>query len=134
MNKRSESPSMDQWLREAKADSTSSKCGMYLFHNGIVRESAKAKVRNGLENTLPVTGMLFSYDAEKVTAATEEARRMPGIYYVRVWLNHGVLQVGDDIMLVLIGGDIRPHVVDALQNLVGNIKNNCVKEEEVYRT
>ena len=35
-------------------------------------------------------------------------------------------------MLVLIGGDIRPHVVDALQFLVGEIKNHCVVEKESY--
>ena len=57
---------------------------------------------------------------------------MPGIGYVRVWLNEGELQVGDDIMLVLIGGDIRPHVVDALQFLVGRLKNECVRETEIF--
>ena len=40
--------------------------------------------------------------------------------------------MGDDIMLVLVGGDIRPHVIDALQALVGEIKNHCVVEQEVY--
>ncbi len=133
MNKNTEKPSMDQWLREAKADRDAAKCGMYLFHNGIVRESAKAKVRNGAEDTLPVSKMLFSYDEKKVAAAVQDARKLPGIYYVNVWLNEGELQVGDDIMLVLVGGDIRPHVLDALQILVGNIKTNCVKEEEVYK-
>ena len=57
---------------------------------------------------------------------------MPGIYHVRVWLNEGELLPGDDIMLVLIGGDIRPHVVDCLQSLVGQIKNECVVEQEKY--
>ena len=33
-------------------------------------------------------------------------------------------------MFVLIGGDIRPHVVEALQYLVGRIKNECVSETE----
>ena len=69
--------------------------------------------------------------AEKVAAAVEEARRMPGIYYVRVWLNEGRLDPGDDIMLVLVGGDIRPHVVDALQHLVGVLKSRCVFEREL---
>ena len=45
-------------------------------------------------------------------------------------MQSGELTVGDDIMLVLIGGDIRPHVVDALQSLVGTIKNECVSEVE----
>ena len=57
---------------------------------------------------------------------------MEGIYYIRVWLNEGELTLGDDIMLVLVGGDIRPHVIDALQALVGTIKNQCVVEQEVY--
>ena len=33
-------------------------------------------------------------------------------------------------MLVLVGGDIRPHVIDALQTLVGTLKNECVSERE----
>ncbi len=124
-------PSMDLWLKEAKMDPSASECGMYLFHNGVVRKTPKAQVRFGKEGEQPVTGMEFSYDRERVDAAVAEARRMPGIYYVRVWLNEGSLQVGDDIMLVLIGGDIRPHVVDALQALVGNLKDTCVSEREM---
>lgn len=125
-------PSMDEWLKEAKADERAADCGMYLFHNGVVRRSAKAKVRMGEENAGTVVGMEFSYDADKVAAAVENAEKMPGIAYVRVWLNEGRLNVGDDIMQVLIGGDIRPHVVDALQALVGEIKNHCVAEKEIF--
>ncbi|MBR0162501.1 MAG: molybdenum cofactor biosynthesis protein MoaE [Oscillospiraceae bacterium] len=128
-----ETPSMDRWLKEAKTDPLAQQCGMYLAHNGVVRETAKAKVRRGDENARAVAGMRFSADMEKVQAAIEETKAMDGIYYVRVWLNSGVLQLGDDIMLVLIGGDIRPHVVDALQALVGKIKNECVVEEELYQ-
>ena len=49
---------------------------------------------------------------------------------MRVWLNEGELKVGDDIMYVLVGGDIRPHVIDALQFLVEKIKTQCVVEIE----
>ena len=124
------SPSMDQWLAEAKADPSASRCGMYLAHNGVVREIAKAVVREGSSDTTPVTGMVFDYDQDKVQQAIEQAKAMPGIEYVRVWLNQGELSVGDDIMYVLVGGDIRPHVIDALQALVGEIKNHCVSEVE----
>ena len=125
-------PSLDIWLREAKREAGSCGCGMYLFHNGVVRESARAAVREGVKNTAPVRGMLFSYDAEKIEAAKAMTLAMPGVGYVRVWLNHGELCVGDDIMLVLVGGDIRPHVVDALQALVGEIKQHCVTETEIF--
>ena len=131
MNKKV-SPSMDVWLKEAKAHESAEKIGMYLTHNGIVRKSAKAKVRFGEENTKEVAGMLFSYDQEKVDQAIEETMQMEGIYYVKAWLNEGKLTLGDDIMYVLIGGDIRPRVVDALQFLVGKLKNECVEETEIY--
>ena len=124
-------PSIDAWLKEAKAHETAPLCGMYLTHNGTVRQTAKAKVRCGAEDTKEVTGMIFSYDEEKVNAVIADTCKMDGIYYIKVWLNEGRLQVGDDIMYVLIGGDIRPRVVDALQYLVGRVKNECVVETEL---
>ena len=123
-------PSMDAWLKEAKAHESAPKIGMYLVHNGTVRQSAKAKVRYGAENTQDVTGMHFSYDPEKVEAVIADTRKLEGIYYIQVWLNEGELNLGDDIMYVLIGGDIRPRVVDALNYLVGRIKDECVVETE----
>ena len=124
-------PSMDQWLKEAKAHESAPKIGMYLTHNGTVRQTAMAAVRYGAEDTQDVTGMIFSYDQEKVDAVLADARALEGIYYIRVWLNEGELKVGDDIMYVLIGGDIRPRVVDALHYIVGRIKNECVVEREL---
>ena len=125
-------PSMDVWLREAKTHESAPKIGMYLTHNGVVRQSAKAKVRYGEENTKEVAGMVFSYDKEKVDAVIADTYKMDGIYYIGLWLNEGELAVGDDIMYVLIGGDIRPRVVDALQYLVSRVKNECVTETEIY--
>ena len=126
-------PSMDAWLREAKVHESAPKIGMYLTHNGTVRQTAKAKVRYGAENTKEVTGMRFSYDQEKVDGIIADTYKMEGIYYIRVWLNEGELAMGDDIMYVLIGGDIRPRVIDALQYLVGRVKNECVQEVELYQ-
>ncbi len=123
-------PSMDAWLREAKAHPDADKVGMYLTHNGVVRGTAKARVRLGAQDAQPVTGMTFSYDEAKMEAAVAETLAMDGIYYARAWLNEGELAVGDDIMFVLVGGDIRPHVVDALQFLVGRLKSECVTELE----
>ena len=130
-NMKKESPSIDQWLKEAKAHESAPKIGMYLTHNGTVRQTAKAKVRYGVEDTREVTGMVFSYDEERVNAVIADTYKMEGIYYIKVWLNEGKLSMGDDIMYVLIGGDIRPRVVDALQYLVGRVKNECVVETEL---
>ena len=126
-----QSPSIDAWLKEAKVHESAPLCGMYLTHNGTVRQTAKAKVRYGAEDTQEVTGMIFSYDEEKVNEVIADTYKMDGIYYIKVWLNEGQLAMGDDIMYVLIGGDIRPRVVDALQYLVGRVKNECVVVTEL---
>ena len=126
------SPSMDEWLREAKKDPSAEKIGMYLTHNGVVRATARALAREGDTSAAPVSGMVFSYDREKVEAAIADTYKLDGVYYVRAWLNEGELSVGDDIMYILIGGDIRPHTVDALQYLVGRIKTECVTETETF--
>jgi len=124
------SPSMDEWLKEAKTDPDALQVGMFLVHNGVVRQTPKAKVRQGIDDGSMVTGMEFTYDAAMVDTAIAETYKRDGIFYVRVWLNEGHLELGDDIMYVLIGGDIRPHVVDALQFLVEKIKSKCVTEIE----
>lgn len=125
-------PRIDLWLREAKQSPYADKCGMFLTHNGVVRADAKSKVREGDQDAMPVTGMQFSYNETAVLEAIENAYQMPGIYFVKVWLNEGTLDVGDDIMFVLIGGDIRPRVIEALNELVGTIKTLCVEEIELY--
>ena len=123
-------PSIDEWLKEAKADPAALQQGMFLIHNGVVRRTPKAKVRQGIDDGSTVKGMEFAYDAAKVEAAVAEAYKMDGIFHVKVWLNEGHLEPGDDIMYVLVGGDIRPHVIDALQFLVGKLKSECVTEIE----
>ena len=124
-------PSMDQWLAEAKASENAARCGMFLTHNGVVRATAKAQVRAGEEKP-PVAQVDFSYDAEGLEAAIAEALTWDGVYYVKVWLNEGVCEVGQSLMYVLIGADIRPRCIDALQRLVGHIKNDLVVEREIY--
>lgn len=135
-------PSIDQWLAEAKRDPSASSVGMYLTHNGVVRATPRHVVRAeeydqtnsaDLRNT-EVVAVAFSYDAEELEQAIAEARTWDGVYYVRVWLNEGEVAVGESLMYVLLGADIRPHAIDALNRLVGHIKNNLVTETEIYNT
>ena len=129
--KKREAPSMDAWLKEAKRSGDLARMGMILVHNGVVREDARSRVREGDTEAKPVKGMRFSADGEKVRRAIEENLALPGIFFAKAWMNEGELAVGDDIMYVMVGGDIRPRVIDALQFLVGKIKNECVKEREI---
>ena len=123
---------VNTWLTEAKQHERAGKIGMYLMHNGVVRETPRIQVREGLEDARPVIAMEFRYDKERLDAAVTDTDKLPGIYYIRTWLAEGRLQVGDDIMYVLIGGDIRPHVMEALDYLVDRIKKECVSEKEIF--
>jgi len=74
--------------------------------------------------------MVLSVDREKLEQVLAEAATWEGVVAVRAWVNEGSLGVGDDIMSVLVAGDIREHVFDALQQLVRIIKTEVVAEEE----
>ena len=125
-------PSVEQLMAEAKKHESAAKCGMYLLHNGTVRESPKSKVREGADTDKKVKSLRFSYDDSILKEIISDGYKLEGIYYIKTWLNEGELEVGDDIMYVLVGGDIRPRVINALDYIVGRIKNECVEETEIY--
>jgi molybdopterin synthase catalytic subunit len=106
-----------------KAGPDAGRIGMILAHNGIVRGSSRAGE--------PVAAMDLSADAERFAQALAEARTWDGVVAVDGWVNEGHLEVGDDIMKIVVAGDIREHVFDALQRLVGTIKKEVVAEAEV---
>ena len=134
-------PNMHLWLTEAKKDSLAPFVGMYLTHNGVVRATPKRVVRpesstNNAskveEESRKVVAVGFTYDKQKLAQALQEACTWEGVYYVRAWLNKGTVPVGDSLMYILIGADIRPHAVDALTKLVETIKTKIVTETELY--
>jgi len=114
---------VDAWIREVKAQPGSSAIGMILTHHGIVRGTS----RSG-EN---VCGMVLRADRDRLAQALSDAESRPGVVAVRGWVNEGKLAVGDDIMKVLVAGDIREHVFEALQRLVSLIKTEVLRESEL---
>ena len=116
-------PSLDGWLHELKAGADAAGVGMYLVHNGVVRGHSRAGETVG--------GMVLAVDRARLAGALEKAERRHGILAVRAWVNEGRLAVGDDIMRVLVAGDIRENVFAALQDLVREIKTTVVRETEL---
>ena len=126
------SPSASEWLANAKSDARAQNIGMFLLHNGIVRATSKAAARYGKTDDRPVVGMEVSGDRDLLEEIRKTTCAMEGIEVVKVWINEGTLRVGDDLMYVLIGGDIRPHVIGALEYMVGRIKSECIQEKELF--
>ena len=50
------SPSVDAWLKEAKAHESAPRIGMYLTHNGVVRQTAKVQARQMVVTEGPLRG------------------------------------------------------------------------------
>jgi len=118
-----ECPSVDEWLREVKNSPESPGIGMYLVHNGVVRGHSRTGDA--------VSALELEVDRRALDEAVSRALEHEGVIAVRVWVNEGHLGVGDDIMLVLVAGDIRDNVFPALQGLVGELKTRVVKEREI---
>jgi molybdopterin synthase catalytic subunit len=111
------------WIREVKAQPGSEAIGMILAHQGIVRGTSRSGE--------PVRGMTLRSDSDRLEEILAEAKTWPGVVAVRGWVNEGVLSVGDDIMRVLVAGDIREHVFAALQQVVSLIKTDVLVESEM---
>ena len=114
---------IDAWLKEIKDNCDPEALGMILAHNGIVRGTAK--------DGKPVKGMKLSYDKDALESCVARLKNREGIAAIRVWINSGVLSIGDDIMFLLVAGRFRTDVLPVLQELLSTVKNEIVHEEEL---
>lgn len=114
---------IEQWIKEIKKEAPADRLGMILTHNGIVRATTKDGGK--------VQAMNLSYDKTKLENAVREFKKRDGIADIRVWINEGHLNIGDDIMNVCVAGRFRTDVLPVFQKLISMIKSEIVKEEEI---
>jgi molybdopterin synthase catalytic subunit len=75
--------------------------------------------------------MKLSYDKDALESCVARLKNREGIATIRVWINSGVLSIGDDIMFLLVAGRFRTDVLPVLQELLSIVKNEIVHEEEL---
>lgn len=97
--------------------------GMVLIHNGVVRGH-----RRGDRAT--VTGVDVTIDEARMEALRAEYETKPGIYRIVAKANAGPLQVGDDLLFLIVAGDIRENVKPVLAELLDRIKAEAVSKSE----
>ena len=114
---------LQRWLEEIRAESSSSRIGVFFTHNGVVRGTS----REGL----PVAALEISCDAERVSQLVAEAQAMPGVVAARAWVNEGTLAVGDDITCALVAGDVRKNVFEVWATLARRMKHEAMTQHEV---
>ncbi|MBW1840834.1 MAG: molybdenum cofactor biosynthesis protein MoaE [Deltaproteobacteria bacterium] len=99
--------------------------GMILCHNGIVRSTS----RDGRK----VSGLKITVDHETLGQVIESHKKMPGIVDVQVEIEENrTLNVGDDVMFLVVAGDIREHVIAALSATLNAVKSTVTKKTEYF--
>lgn len=109
-----------------KARSDYHEAGMILCHNGVVRRTT----REGRE----VTGLKVKVDHDLLKEVVDEARAVPGILDVLVEIQEGrLLTIGEDIMIIVVAGDIRENVIQTLQTTLDRVKTEVTTKEQYFK-
>jgi molybdopterin synthase catalytic subunit len=99
--------------------------GMVLIHNGVVRSWSRSDRR-------PVRRIRVTPDREKMELLRKEFQSRPGIFRVIVHAFDGELAPGDDLLYLIVAGDIRENVKPVLSDLLDRIKAEAVIKEEIF--
>jgi molybdopterin synthase catalytic subunit len=113
---------LTEMIEQIKSHHNIKHAGMILCHNGIVRQTS----RDGH----PVQGIEISINKDRLNSLIGEMRRQPGIVEVLAEVREGRLMVGEDIMWVVVAGDIRDNVFPVLVDTVDRIKREVAKKVE----
>lgn len=98
--------------------------GMVLVHNGIVRGWS----RKGRES---VEAIEITPDFEKMEEIRKEIEARPGIFRAVAKANSGLMKPGDDVLFLIVAGDIRENVKEALSIFLDRVKAEAVSKKEV---
>jgi molybdopterin synthase catalytic subunit len=101
------------------------KIGMIASHLGIVRGTS----RGGAE----VERIEVVCDHNVIRSIMNDVKTMPGIVEILVDTREGLLDVGDEILAVVVAGDIRENVFGALKTAVNRIKAEASRKKEILR-
>ncbi|MBN2032183.1 MAG: molybdenum cofactor biosynthesis protein MoaE [Deltaproteobacteria bacterium] len=117
---------IQEMIQKARKHHDAQKVGMIVSHLGIVRGTS----RKGLA----VKHIEVLYDHDKVNSIVNDIKNMPGIIEVLVDTREGLLEIGDEILAVVIAGDIRENVFHALITAVNRIKAEASKKKEMLKS
>ena len=112
-------------IKQVKSHPDFDKCGMLLCHNGVVRSTS----RDGRE----VSGLKVAVDHGKLKQVIAEYKRTPGIIEIICEIaDNQDLAVGDDVMILIVAGDIRDTVITVLKDALNAIKTTVTTKTEYF--
>lgn len=115
-------PTLYDLVERIKRDMDSSRVGMIVCHNGVVRATSRRGV--------PAEYLDIGVKQDVWNDILNEMRSRPGIAAIEAHLFTGRREVGEDVMLVVIAGDIRENVFPVLEETVNRLKKEAVVKRE----
>ncbi len=117
---------IDSMIKKVKANPDYHKVGMILCHNGVVRRTT----REGRE----VTGLSITVDHEKLDRLIASQKAKKGIIEVLVEIvENKDLDVGEDVMYIVVAGDIRDNVIETLTYTLNTIKTEITSKKQFLK-
>ncbi|MCK9173938.1 MAG: molybdenum cofactor biosynthesis protein MoaE [Desulforhopalus sp.] len=98
--------------------------GMILIHNGVVRNWSRG-------DHTPVKTLEVTPDQEMVEAFRQEYLAKPGIWEILVEAKSGTFHPGDDLLYIIVAGDIRENVKTVLAEILDKIKGEAIGKKEI---
>ncbi len=99
--------------------------GMTLVHNGVVRAWSR-------KDHAPVSAVRVRHDEARMRAICREMEQRPGIFAILAEAREGLLKPGDDLLFLVVAGDIRENVKAVFAELLDRIKSEAVIKQEYH--
>jgi molybdopterin synthase catalytic subunit len=113
-------------IAEIRRNPDFGKAGMLLAHNGVVRGTSRDGRR--------VKGLRVAVEHGRLEQILAEQRQRPGIIDIRVAIAEGRdLAVGEDVMVLIVAGDIRENVIAVLSETLNLIKTTVTTKTEYFQ-
>lgn len=117
---------LDDLIQKIKGHPNIAQAGMILGHNGIVRQTS----RDGRK----VTGLRVNVDHERLLNVINEHKQQPGIIEILIEIAEDKdLDVGDDVMVLAVAGDVREHVIATLSSVLNAVKSTVTQKTEYFK-
>lgn len=117
--------SLDHLIARVRAHPQISRAGMILCHNGMVREFDRSGARR-------VSGLRVVVNRSEIERIRLWAKSQPGIAAVEIEAFDGEFHVRDDLLYVVVAGDVRENVFAVMRQTVERIKAEGVHKTELY--
>ncbi len=98
--------------------------GMILIHNGTVRNWSRADHSR-------VVALETRVDRERLEQLRQHYLEKPGIYEIIIEAHSGRFQPGDDLLFILVAGDLREHIKPVLSELLDRVKSEAIRKQEI---